>query len=389
MISFCNATTIDLDTIRLMGVSVKESDNPIGYFGTGLKYAIASLLRTGHKVSLVRDGETIDFGLEESNVRGSSFNVVTMAGERLGFTTQLGRNWTPRMAFRELHSNCLDEGGVTHNTPMDLDGFGTVFKVEGSGIEEAYENRHEIFLSTDPFLVVGGVEFHNGPETRVGFYRGVAAVNTEYPMMFGYNVTTPLSLTEDRTVESPHRYLYEVRRAIVQCRDKDLLEKVLLAASNYLEHTFNYEFLENPSEEFLQVCAAHSTDLRLNNTALKLMMEKRPSSYEVKEQKLSGLMEDDVEEALGLLKHLGCHLEREDFKVVEGLGIGVSGCVRNGEILIDVKTMDRGSRYIASTLYEEWLHKTQGLRDESRAMQDMLLDRLFRFVAEYDRNGSE
>ena len=53
-IYFCNAEPIDLNAIAIMGVSVKTGDNPIGYFGTGLKFAIATLLRTAHKVTLTR-----------------------------------------------------------------------------------------------------------------------------------------------------------------------------------------------------------------------------------------------------------------------------------------------------------------------------------------------
>jgi len=82
-----------------------------------------------------------------------------------------------------------------------------------------------------------------------------------------------------------------------------------------------------------------------------------------------------------LLSTLDCHMTRKDFKIVEGLGVGIYGCVREKQILIDMKTIERGPRFIASTLYEEWLHKTQGLRDESRAMQDMLLDKLMYYVA--------
>ena len=36
--------------IRTFGVSVKDSESPIGFFGTGLKYALAILLRERHDV---------------------------------------------------------------------------------------------------------------------------------------------------------------------------------------------------------------------------------------------------------------------------------------------------------------------------------------------------
>lgn len=34
---FANSGLIDLDVIRVMGVSIKRRANPIGYFGTGDK----------------------------------------------------------------------------------------------------------------------------------------------------------------------------------------------------------------------------------------------------------------------------------------------------------------------------------------------------------------
>lgn len=70
-IYFSNRGLIDLDVIRTMGVNVKENDNPIGHFGTGLKFAIATLLRTGHKVDLYRGDEKISFGCVPKVIRES------------------------------------------------------------------------------------------------------------------------------------------------------------------------------------------------------------------------------------------------------------------------------------------------------------------------------
>ncbi|WP_198164368.1 hypothetical protein, partial [Bradyrhizobium jicamae] len=67
---FCNAEPIDLNAIALMGVSVKTGASPIGYFGTGLKFSIATLLRTGHEVTLIRNGETIPFTVNHEVIRG-------------------------------------------------------------------------------------------------------------------------------------------------------------------------------------------------------------------------------------------------------------------------------------------------------------------------------
>lgn len=47
MIIFRNAGTIDPKSITTFGVSSKENPGAIGFFGTGLKYALAILLRHG------------------------------------------------------------------------------------------------------------------------------------------------------------------------------------------------------------------------------------------------------------------------------------------------------------------------------------------------------
>jgi len=47
MIILKNKGEIEIETITTMGVNVKECDSPIGFFGTGLKFAIATFLREG------------------------------------------------------------------------------------------------------------------------------------------------------------------------------------------------------------------------------------------------------------------------------------------------------------------------------------------------------
>ena len=98
MIVFENPSEIDIRSISTFGVSVKEGDNPIGFFGTGLKYAIAVLLRTNHGIT-IQSGETVvEFGTRRESVRGQDFDFITMsingaAPLPMGFTTELGKTW--------------------------------------------------------------------------------------------------------------------------------------------------------------------------------------------------------------------------------------------------------------------------------------------------------
>ena len=168
---FSNKGAIDLDVIRTMGVHVKETDNPIGHFGTGLKFAIATLLRTGHTVDLYRLGEKISFACVPRVIRNKPFAIVTMNGEQLAFTNDLGKEWKVWQAYRELHSNCLDEMGRITTTPLeDMD---TVWVISGPEIDSCYDNRSQIFLMGEPAWMAGdGVEVYRG-ESKFLYYRGV------------------------------------------------------------------------------------------------------------------------------------------------------------------------------------------------------------------------
>jgi hypothetical protein len=84
---FENPGEIDAAAIRTFGVSVKEGDNPIGFFGTGLKYALAILLRSGHSVTIQSGVSKHRFALKDVTIRGEKFQIVTMDRHELGFTT--------------------------------------------------------------------------------------------------------------------------------------------------------------------------------------------------------------------------------------------------------------------------------------------------------------
>lgn len=115
---------LDTRSFTVMGMSAKPgTTTPIGQFGTGLKYSIAGLLRSGATVDIWVGREHWQFATETEDFRGSSFTriyawVRSWGGLRrrrvlLPFTTQLGPHWTWWMWLRELRSNTMDESGQT------------------------------------------------------------------------------------------------------------------------------------------------------------------------------------------------------------------------------------------------------------------------------------
>lgn len=266
---FYNAEPIDINSIAIMGVSVKQSENPIGFFGTGLKFAIATLLRNGCKVTLTRSGEAIKFSVATETIRGEEFDRVVMGDERLGFTTKLGRTWEPWQAYRELYCNCIDEGG-TIDTLAPKGDYGTVFAVEGEAIENCHRSRDEIFLGTMPFAKSDKIEIHHGRRLDT-FYRGVRAHRHQSSPLFTYNVIGNLALTEDRTIKEPFYIGYYAAQLIPTIDDASVIEEVITAKRGTFEAAIDFSnCYAQPSKAFMDVCRAHRHDAHASMSAMKL-----------------------------------------------------------------------------------------------------------------------
>lgn len=248
-ITFYNEAPLPLECITTFGVSVKQTDSPIGYFGTGLKYAIAVLLREGCALEIATGGEVYEFEVRQEEVRGKTFEFIYMLGktgstlERLPFTTELGKNWKLWQAYRELWSNCKDEGGLV--LTIDCQKLpGTYIVVEG--LDEIHEERTEFLLQGDAFQVMGDVEIHHQPGI---FYKGIRVA--ELGSFYGYNLKGHLSLTEDRTV-SQFDAEWEIVKALVSTTNIDAILTVLSVEGDYLEGRLNFQKYHSPSETFMQ-----------------------------------------------------------------------------------------------------------------------------------------
>lgn len=376
---FCNKEAIDLNAIAVMGVSVKTRDNPIGYFGTGLKFSIATLLRTGHKIALIRSGERIEFTVSTETIRGEDFERVSMGEDRLGFTTQLGRNWEPWQAYRELYCNCTDEGGVIVADDIPAGEWGTIFEVEGDAISHTHRNRRQIFLDSSPLFATSDCEIHSG-ETHDAFYRGVKAHRHQQHALFTYNITESLDLTEDRTVKYSWYIPQYVAQAITQANDEDLIETALMAPRGTFENGLDYSSAGRPAKPFMNVAFRLRNNAHCNRSAIKLWEKHSDVRLTFTEATLDEYEEAQIEKALALVERLGADIQRADFTVVESLGASVYGTVRASRILIAKATLDMGVRFTASTIYEEWLHKNHSMADESRELQNLLFEKLFSMV---------
>lgn len=386
--SFHNPGLIPIEAATVMGINVKEGENPIGRFGTGLKYTIASLLRCGHKITIWRGLERYDFVRESRAVRGKDFDFIRMCGpdgdQILGFTTHLGAHWEMWQVFREIYSNCLDEAGeLVMGAAEPADGRTTI-TVEGEAFADAARDRDLYFLTGEPLHKGALVNIHRGPSSGL-FYRGILVAKLPKSAVFTYNVTADTRLTEDRTLTGLSTVGAYVAHAIEHCSDRAILDLVLTAREQW-EADLHYSdvgsaFAEATLDLFERRGAAAIIPSAVGPAEVWAQKEAR-----VKAAELSGEEEEAIEEATDFLASIGYRITAPII-VAETLGPGVFGMAKRDTIYLARVTINRGGNFLIGTLLEEHLHVSQGFRDESRAFQDFLIDLVVKFARDAVKAG--
>lgn len=252
MIVFENSGEIDPRLISLIGVNVKESESAVGYFGTGLKYAVACLSRWGEDITIQSGTAEFSFHAEKTKIRGQSFDVLVMRSKvdqlQLGFTTELGKRWEPWMVYRELWCNAHDEPSpnvyVAAKAPAAVAGKTRVI-VSGQKIEQAHDTRSDFILEKrTPLHKLDGLEIYEGEGKRI-FYRGIAVQTPDKPSLYTYNITDHLYLTEDRTAGSWSTDPI-IARGLSQIDDSRVIDATLTAPSGALESRLDYDYAHSP-----------------------------------------------------------------------------------------------------------------------------------------------
>lgn len=387
MISFQNEGLLDLHAITTFGASVKEGSSPIGQFGTGLKYAIAVLLRLEQLVTIQVGGVAYSFHTEKTEIRGKSFDMVWMESNtgdsiKCGFTTELGKHWDLWMAYRELVCNCMDEGGTTTKVdyPADAGESQTIVTVSGAAFDEVYANRHQYILEGTPHLT-----FDDLVDVRVGvasthlYYRNINVGRFNLPMLHTYNVRQSIELTEDRTAKYPWVLDSIVRNVCMHSTDEDFIRSIIMAPTGTFEGQIGFNTTAAPGDTFKKVVKAcfDKNPVTTNNSAYMMCRSHDKVAFAPKPYKLSVVQNKSLERAIAFVKGMGCDIDKYPIYICEDLGESTLALALHECIWIGARVFELGgAKMLASTLFEEYLHLAKGFRDESRGMQQYLFDRI-------------
>jgi hypothetical protein len=288
---FENPGEIDPRLITVMGTNLKTSSStPIGTFGTGLKYAIAGILRLGGTVFISSGLVEHSFAAYPEAIQDKTFGFIKMfttseptqaadPGQTLGFTTELGKNWAPWMLYRELWSNMKDEGG-TDVTFVQPDTYGryilpaptpgiTRVIVQCDEVSSCFSTESDFLLSTKPIWTNTDLEIHPARTDGAVFYRGIRVATVKQKSSeYTYNILHPERLTEDRTIDL-WTCSYRIVQSLSNLDDQLVAETILLAKDSIFEATFTFEYSTAFSFVMRDAIKFHKYNKHLNESARK------------------------------------------------------------------------------------------------------------------------
>lgn len=387
MIVFQNPGLVDLDAILTLGVSVKETKSPIGYFGTGFKFAVAKVLAMGGEVTIQRGFDVFEFFTKPTTIRGKDFQTIWMREREhereLNITTELGKNWMPWMAFREFASNCKDEGGEYYPAvAMPAPGPNET-SIVVKGLDDILEQQDQIFLPKNlrPILVTDEIEVYDKPSNIV-FYRDVQVFKgalsfTAMEMRYTYNFLSSLTLTEDRTVAHLFEIPYRIMQALRKSSNLHLIHEVLNLEDKYLESELNFagNWQGTVMEDYARKLFLSKADLPNFNKKVRdvLLNDKTCILAPANICTLTEHEQKIYDASVALLASGGINIDKHKVHFCESLSDNVYGMAKDGEIYLSRKTFTRGPREVTLTLLEEYAHLESDAGDCTREFQNWLL----------------
>lgn len=269
VITFVNKIALDLKLLTVLGVSVKDGENAIGKYGTGVKYALSVLAREKVPTYLILDGVEYELRTVKDEFRNKDFDVVYLNEIALPFCTNYGLNWTLEDAYRELASNNIDEDGEIYvgspNENSDESTAGTVIIVHSPDMCEIHSTG-EVMLNKGDYRLVSKNFYcemfvtHKEGQTipRRIYFQGIKSFEFEPDSnpLFLYNFLNGVNLSEDRKISSIWNIEYNIKMTVVSLiKDRDLLLYILEdKEEDVYEHSLDYASSgHTPSEQFIDI----------------------------------------------------------------------------------------------------------------------------------------
>lgn len=416
-VCFENKGEVPVNAFKLLGASSKRSDSSkIGYFGTGLKYAIAVMLKQGIEFRVFAGANEVKIGTRKTKFLDDTVEVMTVNGEKTSITLDAGIDWKPWFAIREIYSNAIDEQGsmLVNQPPEARDGYTRIFvDANSEKLKDIFANwgayfsqgRHPIFRNTRGSIYA---KLPTMPE-YIAFRKGIRVFESRKHAVFDYDLPD-VDINESRVAI----YGFQVNERCSELLASSTIEcvKEFLKLSNndrradyaewddaFWDYTGKYSFsdvwVEALSESRL-VPANFAGHYDITETTIvlpdKLIDKLRGRFGEAinvagnnkdKFTVIEGVDKQPLQKMLDVFRRAGFDWDLARIDIVKFNDRDILGQAKDGRVLLSNSLFTATHKHeVASTLLEEVVHAITGYSDGSREMQNYLFNTITNLAKE-------
>ncbi len=412
-----NQVEIEPNAFHLIGACTKRGQNKIGYFGSGLKYAIAVLLRENIEFEVYAGLKKIDITHKPDKLRDQEFDVIYIDGQKTSMTTSMGPKWKLWQAIREIYCNARDE--EKHKVEQ-------VEEISQVAGETAFYIRFDNHLEIELFIKDWDKYFcFNRPTiiehtlgnvlSRIGghmttYRKGIKASNIERKSLYDYDFQE-LSINESRLIDYEF-YTYQHAATIWAESATEKMIQTLMKCYNHptcvrdcFEHHldfnlcaayyFNQVWLDVLGNKILvpfNNAGAFSDALAEDNSVVLshvlIMALKKCFGDEItavfSDYNPHGefMVLPQTEKETFLLKKCLSFFEEVNIEINYPIYVAafenktVLGRAIDGKIILSKKLFDLGGKKIVAAIMEEHMHLDSKCNDETRDFQNYIINQM-------------
>jgi hypothetical protein len=415
---------IDTQAFYLLGASSKRDDKTkIGFFGSGLKYSIAYLLRNKISFKVFSDYKEIKFSTDKINFREKEFDVIRVDDKETSMTTEMGIDWQAWFAIREIYCNAIDEGDssisivsskkcvpvedktvfyiqITDEFKQIIDDWNYYFSDERKDILYSDDSGNQILSSSKGLLV---------------YRKGIRCYyQSEEKCLFNYDFNW-IDINESRTIKDEWQFKYKLVNYLKKIDNDSIIKHILNCIQDKWEKTLYWDNHEKFSENWLTLIGKKVLVPYENSGFWQDVIQENPLDYLILPSSLVlGLKNSfdnrvrvigDVDDENGfsadfkpvkelnkkqnfLLNQCIDFLTKSNYEVKYPIIVGdfvydkTLGQAKDEKIFLSQKVFELGRKEIVSTIFEENEHLKTKLSDETRAFQNHLINSVISLMEE-------
>lgn len=404
-IKITNEGLIEKGAFALMGASTKrEDDKKIGFFGSGLKYSVAVLLKHKNDFKIFSGLEEIKLSTKKTKFRDQNFDIICINGKKTNLTTDMGPDWEEWFAIREIYCNALDEKDCLIEVVDEInpiEGKTAFFISISDNLHKLLDNWNDYFSNKREDLICWDekTRIYNGGRDLTVYRKGVQCFkSTGRKSLFDYDLSW-IKINESRVIKDSFDILYYLPMEIAKIADSKVITMIFNHIINSYEEQMCWDCVSEFNSVWLDMIgnkklinkdiAGYFTDKIENEECLILPYKLIKGLQSCFGDKITVVGQSDDNKRFVVVEKEPKHIalldqcfeffNRAGFKIKYPIKIAifkdknVLGSIDREDIILSTDVFDCGKKRIIETILEETFHIESQAKDLTRRFQDHLI----------------